>query len=75
MKIVSICNIKISCKKFETAKYNIMKDRNFFTEKDLDKRWGISHLTIQKWCWRGYGAAISEVEHCGSLLNSTHQRI
>jgi hypothetical protein len=34
---------------------NIMKDQEFFTEKHLAKRWGISHLTIQKWRWRDMG--------------------
>lgn len=33
----------------------MMKGQEFLREKELAKRWGISHLTLQKWRWMKMG--------------------
>ena len=34
---------------------SIMNDQQFFSEKYLAARWGISTRTLQKWRWKGMG--------------------
>lgn len=34
---------------------------NFLTQKDLARRWGISHRTLERWRWLGTGPLFLKV--------------
>jgi len=38
-----------------------MQDKSCFTQKELARRWTLSHRTLERWRWEGKGPAFMKI--------------